>query len=119
MGKIFSLCANCGDPIIGGKQDGELKFCSENCLRYHRHPGFCELCLSQTSTESLSLNFSVNFIFGTHLHGWGPRCERCYSIVKRKWLWIFIPIFPISAKYRVLYPRPRRFTSRKITHELG
>ena len=28
MGKIFGKCANCGDPMIGGKQDGDLKFCS-------------------------------------------------------------------------------------------
>src|SRR5208282_4549039 len=30
------------------------------------------------------------------------------------WLWFVIPLFPISAKYRVLYQTPRRYASRKV-----
>ena|ERR1700723_1019175 len=119
MGKLFARCANCGDPMAGGKQDGDLKFCSEGCLRFHRHPGFCDSCISQTSSESFGGTFTINFFFGTRLHGWGEHCSECYSIVKRKWLWIIVPVFPVSAKHRVLYATPRRFTSRKIKYELG
>ena len=119
MGKIFGTCATCRGVMVGGKQDGDLKFCSQNCLMYHRHPGFCESCIAQTSAESRGGTYTYNFLFGTRLHGWGEHCSQCYSIVKRKWFWFFIPLFPVSGKYRVQYSAPRRFTSRKIKYELG
>lgn len=119
MGKIFGKCANCGDPMFGGKQDGDLKFCSENGLMFHRHPGFCQCCILQTTSDSLAGTFTINFFFGTRLHGWGAHCNQCYSRIRRKWAWFIVPLFPVSAKYRVLYPTPRRYLSRKIKYELG
>jgi hypothetical protein len=119
MGKVFGTCANCHGAMIGGKQDGDLQFCCEACLKYYKHPGFCDSCVAQTSPEQMSGTFAYNFIFGTRLHGWGERCKQCNSIVKRKWFWFFLPLFPVSAKYRLIYSAPRRYHSRKIKYDLG
>jgi hypothetical protein len=119
MGKVFGKCANCGSLIVGGEREGDLRFCSSACHRYHLHPGFCESCLSQTSIEPIGGTFTFNLLFGTRLMGFGSRCPKCYSIIKRKWLWLIIPVFPVSAKYRILYQTPRRYFSRKVKYDLA
>ena len=46
--------------------------------------------------------------------GFGPPCGTCNSQVKRKWLWVFLPLFPTSGSYRILYVAPGRYLSRRI-----
>ena len=112
---ITGKCANCGSLLLGGGKEGELRFCSSQCSQFHSHPGYCEQCLAETTQEALGGTFSVNLIFGTHLMGWGAQpCPRCNSKVMRKWLWIVIPLLPVSAKYRVLYQTRARYFSRKM-----
>jgi endogenous inhibitor of DNA gyrase (YacG/DUF329 family) len=111
---MFGKCANCGATLIGGKE-GEVRFCSDQCRQFHSHPGYCEQCMAETMPEGLGGTFSVNLIFGTHLMGWGAKpCPQCRSKVMRKWLWIGIPLLPVSAKYRVLYQTRTRYFSRKM-----
>jgi endogenous inhibitor of DNA gyrase (YacG/DUF329 family) len=112
---IFGKCANCGATLIGGGKEGEARFCSNQCRDFHSHPGFCEQCIAETTAEGLGGTFSVNLIFGTHLMGWGSQpCPRCRSKVMRKWLWILIPLIPVSAKHLVLYQTRTHYFSRKL-----
>jgi len=108
-------CANCGAKwIIGGVTEGDLKFCSKACHQFWRHPGFCEQCAAATTEEGIGGTYTINLIFGTHLMGWGDQCPICHSRVKRKWFWFVIPLFPVSRAYRVIYPRPNQWLSRKL-----
>jgi endogenous inhibitor of DNA gyrase (YacG/DUF329 family) len=116
MGKVFAKCANCGSAILGGESEGDLRFCSTVCHHYYRHPKFCDSCIAQTTDERIGGTFTVNLLFGTRLVGLGEHCPTCYSIVKRNWFWFLIPLFPVSAKYRVLYQTPRRYLSRKLQY---
>jgi hypothetical protein len=112
---MFGKCANCGSTLLGGGKEGEVRFCSAQCRQFHAHPGYCEQCLAETTPEALGGTFSVNLIFGTHLMAWGNKpCPRCNSKVMRKWMWILLPLFPVSAKYRVLYQTRSRYFSRKM-----
>lgn len=113
-------CANCGAKwLIGGVTEGEQRFCSKTCYHFWRHPGFCEQCTTVTTEESLGGTYTINLIFGTHLMGFGAKCPTCNSQVKRKWFWFFIPLFPVSAPYRVIYVQPSRWISRKVRVEVG
>ncbi len=114
MGKVFGKCGNCGTVIIGGAKEGEIKFCSKECRQFYLHPKFCDACVAQTGSDQMGGTFTVNLILGTRLMGSSNRCPTCYSVVKRKWLWIGVPLFPVSAKYRVLYQTPKRYFSRKL-----
>ncbi len=115
MGKLFSKCANCGQAILGGVKEGELRFCSKHCRNYHAHPGFCEQCVHDTTQEGVGGTFTVNFVLGTHLMSWGSDiCPRCNSRAMRKWFWFFLPLFPVSAQYRVIYQSPKLYLSRKL-----
>lgn len=115
MGKLFGKCANCGTAIIGGVQDGANRFCSNECHNFFRHPGFCEQCLADTSADPIGGTFTINVLFGTRLMGWGGEtCPRCYSKTMRKWLWLLIPLFPVSAQYRVKYQTQKHYYSRRL-----
>jgi hypothetical protein len=118
MGKSFGKCANCATLIVGGPKEGELRFCSEECHHFYLHPKFCDVCLAQTTEGKIGGTFTLNVLFGTRLMGFGAHCPTCYSVVKRMWLWFVVPLFPISAKYRVLYETTRRYASRKV-NEVG
>jgi hypothetical protein len=112
---IFGKCANCGSTLLGGGKEGEARFCSDQCRQFAAHPRFCEQCAAETTPEGMGGTFSVNLVFGTHLMGWGAEpCVRCRSKVMRKWLWVIIPLFPVSPKYRVLYQTRTRYFSRKM-----
>ena|ERR1700723_1590803 len=120
MGKIFGKCSNCGGVMIGtGTREGELSFCSDACQRYYHCPGFCESCLSQTSPEQVGGVFTFNLLLGTRLLGFGEHCSQCNSVIKRKWFFLILPLFPVSAKYRVLYLSRRRYYSRKLKIDLS
>lgn len=115
MGKLFGKCANCGSAIIGGPREGENRFCSKECQHYFLKPGYCEQCVADTTAEGMGGTFTVNFLFGTRLMSWGGEsCPRCFSKVMRKWLWILIPLIPVSGRYRVLYQTPKRYLSRRL-----
>jgi hypothetical protein len=112
---IFGKCANCGATLIGGGKEGELRFCSDQCRNFHAHPGFCEQCQAETTADSLGGTFTINVVFGTRLMAWGsPLCPKCHSRVMRQWLWILIPLIPVSARHRVLYQTRTRYYSRKL-----
>ena len=115
MGKLFNKCANCSQTILGGVKEGELRFCSKQCRNYYAHPGFCEQCAHDTIQEGVGGTYTINVLFGTRLMAWGSEtCPRCNSRVMRKWLWFLLPLFPVSAQYRVLYQSPKLFLSRKL-----
>jgi len=115
MGKVMSKCANCGGLLFGGTKEGELRFCSRQCRQYHSHPGFCEQCVHDTTEENVGGTFTVNLVAGTRLMAWGSDiCPRCGARPMRKWFWFLLPLFPVSAQYRVLYQTPRRYLSRKM-----
>jgi hypothetical protein len=112
---IFGKCANCGSALLGGGKQGEVRYCSAQCRRFAAHPGFCEQCSAETTQDGMGGTFTVNLVLGTRLMGWGAEpCPRCHSKVMRKWLWVVIPVIPISPKYRVLYQTPKRYLSRKM-----
>lgn len=112
---IFGKCGNCGAALLGGGKEGEVRYCSDQCRRFAGHPGFCEQCAAETTQEGVGGTFTVNFVLGTRLMGWGAEpCPRCRSKVMRKWLWLVIPVLPVSPKYRVLYQSPKRYLSRKM-----
>lgn len=116
MGKLFGTCSNCGITIVGGVQDGDKRFCSKVCHQYFSHPGFCEQCVADTTADGLGGTFTVNLVFGTRLMSWGAEaCPRCYAKVMRKWLWILIPLIPVSNRYRVLYQTRTRYLSRRLS----
>ena len=115
MGKLLGKCANCGLAIIGGVQEGDNRFCSNECHHFFQHPGFCEQCMADTSTEPVGGTYTVNVLFGTRLMSWGGEsCPRCYSKVMRKWFWFLIPLFPVSAHYRVKYQTRKQYFSRRM-----
>jgi hypothetical protein len=112
---MFGKCANCATTLIGGGKEGEARFCSNQCRQFAAHPGFCEQCAAETTPEGAGGTFTVNFVLGTRLMAWGEEpCSRCNSKVMRKWLWVVIPVLPVSPKYRVLYQTPKRYLSRKM-----
>src|SRR5487761_968728 len=111
---IVAKCANCSTVIVGGPKEGDLRFWSKECHHFYLHPKFCETCLAQTAEGNIGGTFTLNVLFGTRLMGFGHPCATCHSVIKRIWLWLLIPVCPISAKYRVLYTRPRKYLSRKV-----
>jgi hypothetical protein len=112
---VFGKCANCGSVLLGGGKEGEARFCSEQCRRFAAHPNFCEQCQAETTTESAGGTFTVNLVLGTRLMAWGAQpCPRCNSKVMRKWLWVVIPLIPVSPHYRVLYRTRTQYFSRKM-----
>jgi hypothetical protein len=117
MGKRFEDCSNCGGMILGGKRGGELRFCSVACQRFYHQPGFCDSCVSETTPEIVSGTFAYKGLIGTRLLGFGPHCEKCNSIVKRKWLWLVLLLFPFGEKYRVLRLSRLRYQSRKLRYD--
>lgn len=116
MGKLIGKCTNCGITIMGGVREGDNRFCSKVCRNYFVHPGFCEQCVADTTPESIGGTYTVNALFGTRLMSWGAEaCPRCYSKVTRKWLWIAIPLIPVSGKFRVQYQTRSHYLSRRMT----
>jgi len=115
MGKLLGKCGNCGLTIVGGVREGDVRFCSKACRDFFKHPGYCEQCIADTTSEAAGGTFTLNVLFGTRLMGWGGEiCPRCYSRVMRKWLWFLIPLFPVSARYRVKHQTPKLYFSRKL-----
>jgi len=119
LSKIFGKCANCGATILFGPSEGEHKFCSKKCYQFWKHPGYCEVCTQATTDESVGGTYTVNFVLGTRMMGFGAGCPTCGSREMRKWLWVILPLFPISARYRVLYQTSATFFSRKIRQQPG
>ena len=108
-------CANCeGSFLFGGAKEGEHRFCSDECHSFWRFPGFCESCADSTTDEGIGGTFTMNFLFGTILMGFGAACPTCNSKVKRKWFIFLLPLFPVSKPYRVLYCNSSQYLSRKI-----
>jgi len=115
MAKLFGKCGNCGAAIIGGPQEGEVRFCSKECHEFFKHPGYCDQCQADTTQEPVGGTFTVNVLFGTRLMSWGGEvCPRCSSRVMRKWLWLLIPLIPVSGRYRVKYQTRKLYFSRKL-----
>jgi len=110
---MFDKCGNCGRRVVGGMKDDLGVFCSKPCRAWFAHPGFCEGCTSVSTEESSGGTSTFNGI-GTKLYGGGQPCSICGSVIQTKWFCVvFIPVIPIS-KYRVKYPAPQRFVSRKL-----
>ncbi len=108
--------------MMGGKTDGENRFCSNECLTNFKHPGFCQYCVSETTNEPSGNLRTFNGI-GLRFYGSKNECPVCYSRVKKKWFCIiFIPVVPL-ASFRVKHNTRRIFFSRKtkpeLAHELG
>ena len=115
MGKIFGKCANCGLTTVGGTQEDGKSFCSKECREFFQAPKFCDQCVAETTQESLGGTFTINVLFGTRLMTWGSEaCPRCYSRIGRTWLWILLPLFPVTGQYRVKYQTRKRYYSRKM-----
>jgi hypothetical protein len=115
---MFKKCANCNTTIaFGGIQDGEQNFCSRQCQEWAKAPGFCQECTFGTTNEGLGGTFTMNAV-GTKIYALGcsgGKCTKCGSVPMRKWfVALFIPLFPVSAQYRVKYCAPTRYVSRKI-----
>jgi hypothetical protein len=118
MGKPFEDCANCKGMILGrGTSEGDLRFCSVACQRFYHQPGFCDSCVSQTTPESVTGTFAYRGSIGTRMLGFGRHCEKCNSIVKRKWYWLVLPLFPIGEKYRILRLSRTRYQARKLKYD--
>jgi len=115
---MFKKCGNCGTTIaFGGVQDGERSFCSTQCHEWALAPGYCQECMFATTNESLGGTFTMNLV-GTKIYALGcsgSKCTKCGSVPMRKWfVALLIPLFPVSAQYRVKYCAPTRWVSRKI-----
>ena len=115
---VFKKCGNCGTTIaFGGTELGDKVFCSQQCVDWAKAPGFCQECTFGTTNESLGGTFTMNLI-GTKIYALGcsgGKCTKCGSVPMRKWfVALLIPLFPVSAQYRVKYCAPTRWVSRKI-----
>jgi hypothetical protein len=118
MGKRFEDCSNCKGMILGsGTREGDLRFCSVACQRFYHQPGFCDSCVSQTTSEPMTRTFAYKGLIGTRLLGFGEHCEKCNSTIKRKWFWLILPLFPFGAKYRVLRLSRLRYQTRKLKYD--
>jgi hypothetical protein len=116
MKRIFGKCSNCGVLRIGGAHEGDEFFCSRKCHEWWCFPSFCNRCVSETTNESIGSTRTFNFI-GTHLWQLGyPKhvCPVCKSRVLRAWFVFFLPLYPISGKYRVKFTCPNQYISRKL-----
>jgi hypothetical protein len=118
---ILKKCSNCSGVIaFGGTQVGDQIFCSKACVEWAKAPGFCPECTFDTTEKSLTGTFTMNAI-GTklyHLGCSGTKCTKCGSETQRKWFVVlFIPVFPVTAEYRVKYCAPNRWVSRKVTRK--
>jgi hypothetical protein len=104
--------------ILGsGRREGDLQFCSVACQRFYHQPGFCDSCISQTTAEHVTGTFMFRSLVGLRLLGFGKHCEKCNSIIKRKWFWLVLPLFPLGAKYRVLQLSRLRYQTRKLKYD--
>lgn len=115
---ILKKCSNCSNTIaFGGKQDGDKIYCSKECHEWAKAPGFCQECRFATTEEGLGGTFTMNAV-GTKIYALGcsgGKCTKCGSVPMRKWFVVlFLPVFPVSAQYRVKYTTPRQWVSRKI-----
>lgn len=110
---MFERCQNCGSRILFGYKDETGVFCSRICREYHKHPGFCEVCLQQTVEIRTGDTGTVNGI-GTTFYGKRNECLRCGSVIRSLFgCFFFIPVVP-HGQFRVKYCAPRRFISRRI-----
>jgi hypothetical protein len=112
--KAFGKCANCGTLSAGGRKEGDLRFCSKVCHQFYLQPGFCDACAAETTEGNIGGTYTLNVLFGTRLMSFSKSCTVCHSAVTRKWFWFVLPLFPVSAKYRVLYQKPQTYISRKM-----
>ena len=115
---IFKKCSNCGRTIaFGGTEVDDKAYCSKQCYEWAKAPGFCQECTFGTTNESIAGTFTLNAV-GTRIYALGcssGKCTKCGSVPMRKWFVVlFLPLFPVSAQYRVKYCDPRRWLSRKI-----
>jgi hypothetical protein len=114
---IWGRCSNCGCVRIGGRHKGDRFFCSKECYEWGTFPGFCGKCLSETTIGSLGGTARVNGIGTTLWQSWYRKhvCPDCKSRVLRMWFSVFfLPVYPVSEKYRVKFMAPRRHVSRKL-----
>ena len=115
---VFKKCSNCGTRIaFGGTQVGDKVYCSKQCVEWGTAPGFCQECTFATTSEKLGGTYTLNAV-GTAIYALGcsgGKCTKCGSVPMRKWFVVlFLPVFPVSAQYRVKYCSPRLWVSRKI-----
>jgi hypothetical protein len=104
--------------MMGGKIDGENRFCSNECLTNFKHPGFCQYCVSETTNDASGNLRTFNGI-GLRLYGGKNECPICFSTVRKKWFCVvYIPLIP-GASYRIKYNTRRVFFSRKTKPELA
>jgi len=114
-------CVTCKNLIFGNgyKNDGD-RYCSAICLGYSPTARFCDECEAETTEKSAGWILNSGFVFGASLLGAAERCPRCYSVVQRKWLHLFLPI--PRHRYRVLYLRGNaldsEFVSRRVKEPL-
>jgi hypothetical protein len=112
----------CRGAIFGNGYEAHGQvFCSAVCSGYSATGQFCDECQFETTDEPAGRMYLVNMMFGTSLYGHRDRCPRCYSVVQRKLLHVFLPI-PL-ARYRVLYlpgtALKNQFVSRRVNGPLG
>ena len=110
---MFERCQNCGSRVLFGHKDEGGIFCSRICHDYYKHPGLCEVCLSQTVEIRFGGTATVNTV-GTAYYGRSDKCAHCGSVIRRQFVCIlFIPVVPLG-RFRVKYFSPGRFFSRRI-----
>ena len=80
--------------------------------------GFCAACLSQTANEYLDNTGLYNLVGALLMGAGGVPCPVCGSELQRVWFWFFVPIFPMTGQYRVIYFEKRYFSSRYIARRL-
>jgi hypothetical protein len=114
-------CVTCRNVILGNgyKFDGD-RYCSAMCLGYSPTAEFCDECESETTNDGAGWILNSGFVFGASLLGAAERCPRCYSVVQRKWIHLFLPL--PRHRYRVLYLRgnelDNEFVSRRVKEPL-
>jgi len=114
---IIKKCANCGSVIAFGKKDGDNYYCNNICKEHHKHPGFCQECVAETTNETPGDTATFNGV-GIRLYGNAAKCPTCYSVIKRKWFCIvFIPIFPLR-KFRIKPVTIKRYLGRRLPDEM-
>jgi hypothetical protein len=99
--------------MVLGKNDGEFHFCSNECMHYFKHPGYCADCQKETTNNTAGSTVTWNGI-GLRFFGNLAECPTCFSVIKRKWFcFLFIPLIPLK-RYRMKYKTKKVYFSREI-----
>ena len=114
---FLTRCANCGGLIGIARTSGPdgQPYCSMKCFKFSTHPGWCESCLGETTSETIGNVQTVNLVGGRLSRVWGEEeCPTCHSTIYRRQVQFVIPLMPYGPEFRVLWVSPSRYLSRKL-----